>query len=130
MDITQEEERLERIDECLGSSAASYLHHHYFSKSSKAAIVLAYWYHHRDSGDFVKHLFRRGMLPMMGVYVWKLLTESFNWRTMMEVRAAASGPGGGCDLRLLIKEVNEGFGHFGRCSECQDRERMVIYRAR
>ncbi|KIO27620.1 hypothetical protein M407DRAFT_23185 [Tulasnella calospora MUT 4182] len=114
---------LDSVDECLGQAASRYLHFHYYSQTSKAVVAQAYGYHHQDVEQFVKHLFRKGVLPMLATYMWDLLQTSFNWEMALKAgigRDPVQGsrvPYGSIDAEKL---------DFNACPECRDRGRLIL----
>ncbi|KIO19633.1 hypothetical protein M407DRAFT_30704 [Tulasnella calospora MUT 4182] len=112
--------QMDSVAACLGPIAARYFHHHYYSHGSKAVIIWAYWYHHGDANQFVKHLFRRGVLPMLATYMWELLQTSFNWKAALKIEVKnAEGPG-------FLRSVGAEKLDFSDCPECEGRERLVV----
>ncbi|KAG8928511.1 hypothetical protein FRC01_005832 [Tulasnella sp. 417] len=110
------------VDACLGPVAARYFHHHYYSHGSKAVIIRAYWYHHQDVDHFVKHLFRRGVLPMLAAYMWELLQASFNWKVALEIGLGRKDAEGSGSLRSVDAEKLD----FANCPECEGREILMV----
>lgn len=82
-----------------------------------------YWYDHQDVDQFVKHLFRNGVLPMLGVYIWNLLQTSFNWKTAVK---AGIGEGLAQASRVQYGLIDAEKLDFGPCPDCRDREKLIL----
>lgn len=122
-EISDVERHMESIDACLGPAASRYFHLHYYSQASKAVFVRAYWHHHQDADGFVTHLFRRGVLPMLSIYIWELLQTSFNWKMALKAGVGenrARDPGSTSWL-IDAEELDK-----DDCPECRDKERLVL----
>ncbi|KAG8903787.1 hypothetical protein FRC01_008994 [Tulasnella sp. 417] len=110
------------VDDCLGPSANRYFDLHYYSQGSKAIIVQAYCYHHQDTDQFIKHLFRSGVLPMLGIYIWELLKTSFNWGFALKAEIGKKIQGTGGASRLIHADKLD----FGPCLECRDQGALIL----
>lgn len=113
---------MDSVDACLGPIAARYFHHHYYSHGSKAVVVRAYWYHHEDSDQFVKHLFRRGVLPMLSIYIWELLQTSFNWKAALKAGIEMESTKGSGSSRMAGGDNLD----VPSCPECEGCDRLVV----
>ncbi|KIO19115.1 hypothetical protein M407DRAFT_31237 [Tulasnella calospora MUT 4182] len=109
------------VDNCLGPHANRYFNLHYYSQGSKAIILQAYCYHHQYVDQFVKHLIRRGVLPMLGVYIWELLKTSFNWKLALKADIGKRVLGSGTSRLIDMESLD-----FGACSECQDQGTLLL----
>ncbi|KAG9043128.1 hypothetical protein FS837_009969 [Tulasnella sp. UAMH 9824] len=114
--------QMDSVDTCLGPIATRYFHHHYYSHGSKAVVVWAYWYHHEDSDQFVKHLFRRGVLPMLSVYIWELLHTLFNWKAALKAGIEMECSKGSGSSRTAGGDNLD----FPSCPECEGCDRLVV----
>lgn len=112
--MTKEEIEFKHVNECLGPAANRYLQLHYYSRASKAVIVRAYCLHHICFDDFLQHLFRRGVLPRLVVYIWELLGHSFNWNVARRIAARYQGTTGSTG-KVLAAQLD-----FGECIECKE----------